>query len=138
MTLKVRILPDLTIFTQLTARLKNFFRSWLLVLSLKEGLVECATVCVKSEVILAGMAACLALFKLCTHATTLFELQQQQKSKQNFFGISSLVFSHRLMQRLHILISNSSDGFPNFCNYESTIFSRNLVCLFILMNCQCK
>ena len=39
-------------FTQLNARLKNFLRGWLLVLSLKEGLVECATVCVKSEVIL--------------------------------------------------------------------------------------
>ena len=55
MTLKVRILPFLTTFTQLTARLKNFLRGWLLVLSLKEGLVECATVCVKSEVILLYM-----------------------------------------------------------------------------------
>ena len=50
--MKVRILPFLTTFTQLTARLKNFLRGWLLVLRLKEGLVECATVCVKSEVIL--------------------------------------------------------------------------------------
>ena len=40
-------------FAQLTARLKNFLRDWLLVLGLKEGLVECATVCVKSVVILA-------------------------------------------------------------------------------------
>ena len=39
-------------FTQLTARLKNFLRGWLLVLGLKESLVECATVCVKSEIIL--------------------------------------------------------------------------------------
>ena len=52
MTLKVRILPFLTTFTQLTTRLKNYLRGWLLVLDLKEGLVECATVCVKSEVIL--------------------------------------------------------------------------------------
>ena len=42
----------LTTFTQLNARLKNFLRSWLLVLGLKECLVECATLCVKSEVIL--------------------------------------------------------------------------------------
>ena len=42
----------LTTFTQLTTRLKNFLRGWLLILGLKEGLVECATVCVKSEVIL--------------------------------------------------------------------------------------
>ena len=39
------------IFTQMTTRLKNFLRGWLLVLGLKEGLVKCATVCVKSEVI---------------------------------------------------------------------------------------
>ena len=37
----------LTTFTQL-----NFLNGWLLVLGLKECLVECATLCVKSEVIL--------------------------------------------------------------------------------------
>jgi hypothetical protein len=42
-------------FAQLSARLKNFLRGWLLVLGLKEGLVECATVCVKSVVILGYM-----------------------------------------------------------------------------------
>ena len=36
----------------MTPRLKNILMSWLLVLGLNEGLVECATVCVKSEVIL--------------------------------------------------------------------------------------
>ena len=40
----------MTTFTQLTARLKNFSRDWLLVLGQKEGLVDCATVFVKSEV----------------------------------------------------------------------------------------
>ena len=39
-------------FTQLYTRLKNFLRGWLLVLGLEEGLVACATVCVKSVVIL--------------------------------------------------------------------------------------
>jgi hypothetical protein len=48
----VNILPFLTTFTQLTARLKNFLRGWLLLLGLNEGLVECVTVWVKSEVIL--------------------------------------------------------------------------------------
>ena len=52
MTLKVRILPFLTTFAQLSARLKNFLGGWLLVLGIKEGLVEYATVCVKSVVIL--------------------------------------------------------------------------------------
>ena len=42
----------MTTFTQLLARLKNFLRGWLLVLGLKEGMVEYATLCVKSEVIL--------------------------------------------------------------------------------------
>ena len=42
----------LTTFTQLTARLKNFLRGWLLAFGIKKSLVECATVCVKSEVIL--------------------------------------------------------------------------------------
>ena len=42
----------MTTFAQLSARLKNFLRGWLLVLGLKEGLAECATVCVKSVVIL--------------------------------------------------------------------------------------
>ena len=36
----------------MTARLRNFLRDWLLFLGLKECLVERATLCVKSEVIL--------------------------------------------------------------------------------------
>ena len=43
-------------FTQGTARLKNFLIGWLLVLSLKEGQVEPATLCIKSEVILVAVA----------------------------------------------------------------------------------
>ena len=42
----------MTTFTQLNARLKNFLRGWLFVLGQKEGLLEFATVCIKSEVIL--------------------------------------------------------------------------------------
>ena len=42
----------MTTFAQLSARFKNFLSGWLLVFGLKEGLVECATVCVKSVVIL--------------------------------------------------------------------------------------
>ena len=49
---KVRILPFLTTFAQLSARLKNFLGGRLLVLGIKEGLVKCATVCIKSVVIL--------------------------------------------------------------------------------------
>ena len=42
----------MTTFTQLNARLKNFLRSWSLVFGLMECLVECATLCGKSEVML--------------------------------------------------------------------------------------
>ena len=52
LTLKVSILHILTTFTQVTVRLKNFLVGCLLVLGLKECLVECATLCVKSEVML--------------------------------------------------------------------------------------
>ena len=58
MTLKVRILHILMTYTQVTARLENFVAGWLLVLGLKEGQVECATVCVKSEVILYNYDVC--------------------------------------------------------------------------------
>ena len=40
----------LQLFILLNARLKNILRGWLLVLGLKECLVECATMSVKSEV----------------------------------------------------------------------------------------
>jgi hypothetical protein len=50
--LKVRILPFLTTFAIPSARLKSFLGGWLLVLGIKEGLVKCAKVCVKSGVIL--------------------------------------------------------------------------------------
>ena len=41
-----------TTFTDLTAIFEDSLMGWLLGLGLKEGLLECATVCVKSEVIL--------------------------------------------------------------------------------------
>ena len=49
-------------FAQLSARLKNFLGGWLLVSGIKEGLVECATVCVKSVVILINMQHLLSFF----------------------------------------------------------------------------
>ena len=40
---------------------QNFLRGWLLLLVLKECLVECATLCVKSEIILVVVAAAVAV-----------------------------------------------------------------------------
>ena len=54
----------MTTFVQPSARLKNFLRGWLLVLGLKEGLVECATVCVKSVVILMCNVGKIVFFKV--------------------------------------------------------------------------
>ena len=52
--MKVRILPFLTTLAQLSARLEKFWGGWLLVFGIKESLVECATVCIKSVVILSS------------------------------------------------------------------------------------
>ena len=65
-------------FVQLSARLKNFSRGWLLVLSIKEGLVECATVCVKSVVILQFNLYHLESMKVSTKATQHIEFQRKR------------------------------------------------------------
>mgnify|MGYP006888591525 CR=1 FL=1 len=44
------------IFVQPSSRLMYFLMGWLLVLGLKDCLVKCATVCVRSMVILAYLA----------------------------------------------------------------------------------
>ena len=62
LTLKVRILHILTTFTQVTAGLKNCIMCWLLFLGLKEGLVKCATVCIKSWVILTDIFSNISLY----------------------------------------------------------------------------
>ena len=54
----------MTTFAQLSPRLKNFLRGWLLVLVIKEGLIECATVCVKSVVILCLLSTLRIQFEL--------------------------------------------------------------------------
>ena len=81
MTLKVRNLQFLTTFTQLTARLKNFLMGWLLVLSLKEGLLECATVFIKSQVILSCMVLCKPTYSSLTFKFSFYV-------KKVFFGMS--------------------------------------------------
>ena len=47
-----KVHESFNIFVQVNSRLLEFLMRWLLVLDLKEGLAECATVCVKSVVIL--------------------------------------------------------------------------------------
>ena len=63
-------------FTQVTPRLKNFWVGWLLFLGLKEGLVECATVCVKSWVILTKVSKdyCIIVLFVCrSHLLLIFK-----------------------------------------------------------------
>ena len=47
-----KVHESFNIFVQVNSRLLEFLMRWLLVLDLKECLAECATVCVKSVVIL--------------------------------------------------------------------------------------
>ena len=54
----------MTSFAQLSARLKNILGGWLLVFGIKEGLIESATVCVKSVVILVLVPAGVATIPL--------------------------------------------------------------------------
>ena len=49
-------------FAQVNSRLMEFLMEWLLALGLKEFLVECATVCVKSEVQLYNIYQCKAFY----------------------------------------------------------------------------
>ena len=58
------MLQFLTTFAQPSVRLKNFLGGWLWVLGIKKGLVECATVCVKSVVILEAAALKIAVVVL--------------------------------------------------------------------------
>ena len=101
LTLNVRILHFLTTL----ARLKNFLRGWLLVLGLKEGVVDCAIGCVKSEVIL-----------LYVHITTL----ARESSKISLLQHTYLLFAvfDELLQNLSTLSSVSSLlGFPFFRDF---------------------
>ena len=65
MTLKVRLLHILMTFTQVTPRLKNFLVGWLLVLGLKEGLVECATVSFSKQMALFTIFHLMQFIHLC-------------------------------------------------------------------------
>ena len=47
-----KVHESFNIFVQVNSRLLEFLMRWLLVLDLKECLAECATVCIKSVVIL--------------------------------------------------------------------------------------
>ena len=65
--------------TQLNARLKNFLNGWLLVLGPKQCLVECATSCVKSEVIVLCNARSSKLFFSSLLQTTRARTRNLQK-----------------------------------------------------------
>ena len=91
LTLKVGISQFLITFTQLTARLKNL--SWAgCWFFLKEGLVECATACIKSEVIISTkiMKFPLAVTKYKLHYTKANSMLKEVK-----------MYYHNLWNRLH-------------------------------------
>ena len=84
----------MTTFTQLTARLTNFLIDWLLVFGLEEGLVECATLCIKSWVILMlPIVNCSTSMSLSSSMLLLKNVRQKQ------------IMSNHLSNLLHTLIS---------------------------------
>ena len=74
-------------FTQLTARLKLFLMEWLLVLDLKECLVEFATVCVKIVVILNVPTYMSYSCLYCLPVLLDFLMQRWQNDKFSNLGI---------------------------------------------------
>ena len=78
---------------QVTARLKNFLVGWLLVLGLKEGLVGCATVCVKSWVILK---------LVCAHCRYMKEFRKTIKVCNTFCNfICMWVLSYKVLSLIY-------------------------------------
>ena len=63
------------IFVQPSSRLMYFLMGWLLVLGLKDCLVKCATVCVRSMVILKHMDGARDIFWIKTLNGTFLALQ---------------------------------------------------------------
>ena len=116
LTLKVRILPFLTTFAQLSARLKTFLGSWLLVLGIKKGLVKCATVCVKSVVILPLMCAqSLALWVdlilkglFWWHNSKVEKILNSDLEYFDFFGFTKLV-----SVKVEKILKGSLDSIPS-------------------------
>jgi hypothetical protein len=114
LTLKVRILPFLTTFTQLTASLNFFLRDWLLILGLNEGLVEWATVCVKSGVILTESNEQFDIFKLITGFCPIY------KKDRKISQFNKNYMKYALSRHL-----------PQVC---STDFFSNFSCMFLNPN----
>ena len=101
-------------FAQLSARLKNFLRGWLLVFGLKEGLVECATVCVKSVVILVCIPGKLPLNSSTVQCTckyrTLYWVREHQSWAVTWLKIyipigQSLVHCYSNKKNVNIVIN---------------------------------
>ena len=133
--MKVGILPFLTTFAQLSARLKHFLGGQLLVLGIKEGLVECAMVCVKSVVILS------LVYVMCNTGFLLnMYIICSSDNIPNLDYTNSEVISQIL---LFVLICTKSlfsfesqiSRSPHRINqYESQIFAMNFCLLTLLVN----
>ena len=110
----------MTTFTQLNARLKNLVNCWLLVLGLKECLVECGTLCVKSEVIL-----------LQSNSKTL--------SPYYFFVMTTIVENyHSTVSSLVTVNCRSMTVMRWLHGAESGVFQETIVVLFLKVSFFCS
>ena len=137
----------MTTFTQLNARLKNFLRGCLLVLDLKECLVECATLCVKSEVILMHTAKTqlvkiLSIGALSFYAFCALVAHQIQIIGHSYFlynRISNdLWWKHCTIKRnvLHKLFHPIICTLLKCCRIKSGVASKTIMpCLFYKAKC---
>ena len=85
-------------FTQLNARLKNFLNSWLLVLGLKECLVECVTSFVKSEVILPAATPTYHTSPIHLYVATTHLSLVSINTKKYIFSLVSRLFEVQLIK----------------------------------------
>ena len=98
----------------MSARLKNFLMGWLLVLGLKEGLVECAIVCVKSVVILLYLPDSVLLLLWVGLTVEVYKSKNMQILLQKYFHPLVAAAMARLVRLKPFRIAQRRDYFSLF------------------------
>jgi len=125
----------LTTFTQLNTRLKNFLRGWLLVLGLQEGLVECATLCVKSWVILKSLSEALLFAE---HGENMLCTKIVLNVRNNF--CTQHVLSRFELGIFMYYACNSMNNLPSYCGLADAKIrasDKDLPLLAFFLPCNC-
>ena len=80
----------MTTFTQLNARPKNYLMGWLFGLGLKECLLECATLCIKSE----GMLPCKYIYSILGIQKFLLEKMPISNVYKIFWTVAHMILCY--------------------------------------------